>query len=75
MTDHVDITSDGVIAWRLERAEKALEKKAEKEYVDNIAKEIQSLRKVVIGFMATVAGSAALVSFTLLVTVGSHGLH
>lgn len=64
--------SPGGIAVRLYRAERDIEKKADKDYVDSIAEEIRSLRKVVLWFMGATAGSAILVSFTLFVTVGTH---
>ncbi|MGZ6570480.1 MAG: hypothetical protein ACXVHB_05875 [Solirubrobacteraceae bacterium] len=61
-----------VWVYRLKEAEIDIARKADKEYVDTIAAEIRSLRRILVTFMATVAGSAILVSMTLFATVGTH---
>lgn len=64
--------NEAALPWRVGRLEHEVDLKADKEYVDQIASEVRSLRKAVIGAAMTVMGSAILVSLTLFATLGSH---
>lgn len=57
---------DAVLAYRLERVEKSNSQKADKDDLNQVAAEVRGLRKVLIGFAVTVAGSSLLFSFTVL---------
>jgi hypothetical protein len=73
---HVEATAalvnPAVLEYRVKQAEKVIESKADKEYVDQIASEVRGLRKAVISLMAAIVGSSVLVSLTLFATLGSH---
>jgi len=66
------LVNPAVLEYRVVQAEKALEEKADKEYVDQIAGEVRGLRKAVLSLMAAIVGSSVLVSLTLFATLGSH---
>lgn len=55
-----------LIDWRVRQLERELPKKADANDVEKIAEELRGLRKVLIGFMATISGSAILFAFTIL---------
>lgn len=57
----------------VERAiERVDREKADKEDLQRIAGEVKSLRSSVNKLMAAIVGSSVMVSFTLLVTIGTH---
>lgn len=74
MEAHDAAVPQPLIEWRVRVVEGELPKKADKEEVERLDKRLSSLQKLVIGFMATVAGSSVLVSLTLLATVGTHAI-
>lgn len=62
----VPADNPAVVEWRLNQAEKKLDGKADQEDLNQIASEVRSLRKVLVGLMVTIATSAVLFSFTVL---------
>ena len=70
--DKMEASQPDVYVYRLGRVEAKAEildrDKADKDDLHQIAKEVAGLRRTVMAFMATVAGSALLVSFTVLAT-------
>ena len=72
----MSVTNETAIPWRVGQLEaKATElakEKADKDYVDSVAAEVKNLRTSVNRLMAAIVGSSVMVSFTLLITVGSH---
>jgi len=72
MTPMAENAIPEVWVWRLKEAEKDITLKADKEYVDTIAEEVRGLRKAVYTLLASIVGSAVLVSLTLFATLGSH---
>ena len=70
-TGHMEESTEA-IPWRVGQLEHRIEKKADKEYVEEIASEVRGLRKAVISLMAAIVGASVLVSLTLFATLGSH---
>jgi len=66
------LVNPAVLEYRVKQAEKAIEVKADKDYVDQIANEVRGLRKAVYTLLASIVGSSVLVSLTLFATLGSH---
>lgn len=70
--------ADAVVAlpWRVTQVERRAEKldadKADKEDLQVVANEVKDLRTSVNRLMMAIVGSSVMVSFTLLITVGSH---
>ena len=58
--------------YRIEQNERGLARKADKDYVDEISREVKGLRKAVYTLLAGIVGSSVVVSFTLFATLGSH---
>ena len=63
---------EDTLTWRVAALEHGHEKlddqKADKDVVDRLANSVDGLRKSLLGFMATVAGSALVVSGTVLLS-------
>ena len=70
--------ADAVAAlpWRVAQSERKIEKldndKADKEDLAAVSADLKGLRTSVNRLMAAIVGSSVVVSFTLLITVGSH---
>ena len=57
--------------YRIEHAETAIERKADKDEVQEIKEELRAVRRALTALMSAIVGSAVLVSLTLLVTIGA----
>lgn len=68
----IPVGKKSLVEWRLDEhsadIEKLDEKKADKEVVTNLAESVDNLRKILMTFMGTVAGSAIVISGSILVT-------
>lgn len=73
----MDSAEPATFPWRLREVEKHTakldEEKANKDDVKEIANEVRGLRRTLIGFVVGIAGSAILVSLTLLQVAVHHG--
>lgn len=63
--------SEGTVAWRLQNLERLVEKKADSRELDalhadmsELSDEVRGLRRALIGFAITVAGSAVVFAFS-----------
>lgn len=64
--------TDEAIAYRLGRAERDIETKADQDDLNGLAAEVRSLRKTLVGLMVTIASSAIVFSFTVLQLLATH---